>query len=293
MSTMRGAFVALAAMAAAVVWSVWSGMHDGAGAAARLSPADARQQEILKSAIGSPGDAELGEMYASLNARHFSGGLPAMPVAWEPRLDEVGALANRAFALEGMFGRIGKRTIILLHPKLRADAAALRRTLAHEMVHAWLHAAGDSSGDHGPAFQTTLKRLADEGAFAGIVASQEERESLRAWIAAESARLDAERLALERDGASILSEQSEVERLITDLDARIAAANAAGRGWPPQHEIDAANARRAAYNDRAARANDRADRHRASVDALNREIERYNLMVAYPDGLDERVALRR
>jgi Asp-tRNA(Asn)/Glu-tRNA(Gln) amidotransferase A subunit family amidase len=180
-----------------------------------------------------------------------------------------------------MFGRVGARTVILLHPKLNGDEQALRRTLSHEMVHAALYASGDSSTDHGPAFQAILKRLAGEGAFAGIVASQPDIEALRAWLDAEGERLAGEQRALEQMA-------QELERERRAFDEAVRRVEAAGRGpsagYPEPIEI---TAQRAAYNDRAARANERADRYRAAVDAFNREIERYNLMVSYPDGLDE------
>ena len=41
------------------------------------------------------------------------------------------------------------------------------------------------------------------------------------------------------------------------------------------------------YNDRAIRANERADRYRAARAELTRQVERYNLMLAYPDGISD------
>ena len=52
-------------------------------------------------------------------------------------------------------------------------------------------------------------------------------------------------------------------------------------------QADALNARRDAYNSNAMRANDQVAMHEQAVAVLNREIARYNLMVQYPDGLDE------
>jgi hypothetical protein len=222
-----------------------------------------------------------------MNVAHFNSALPQTPVMWEPRLDEVSALAGRTFTLEGMFGSVGKRTLILLHPKLHADERALRRTLAHEMVHAALFAAGSSSSDHGPAFQAILERLAAEGAFAGIAASSEEAEHLRQWLDAEAARLADERRALEET-----SKELEQERLALDAALRQLDASGAGptHGYPEPIEI---TTRRATYNDRAVRANERADRYRAATDVFNREVEKYNLMAAYPDGLDEKESRRK
>src|SRR4029453_10098682 len=105
--------------------------------------------------------------------------LSAMPVLWEPGLDRVGQLAAQAFTLEGMFGHVAKQSLILLNPNLQADQRALARALSHEMVHAYLFTTGDTTTNHGPAFQTVLQRLSSEGAFEGILASDQERESLR------------------------------------------------------------------------------------------------------------------
>jgi hypothetical protein len=201
-----------------------------------------------------------------------------MPVLYQRRLEEVGALADRAFTLKGMFGRAGKRMAILLHPDLRSDPRELERALCHEMVHAWLFTTGDTRSDHGPAFQLVLKRLADEGAFAGVVASEEDRVRLRAWLDAESSRLDAERHSMDLIGGEIERERSEIERAFVDLNARAATATA--------EEVEALNARRNAYNDRALDANARVARDRDDVAAFNRQVERYNLMITYPDGLD-------
>jgi hypothetical protein len=250
-------------------WAGWIAVTSRVDATtASKAPADARQEEILRGAIDRPGDRQLGQMYQSINIRHFGGTLPPMRVVWEPRLEEVGALAGDAFTLEGMFGRVDDRTIILLHPKLQTDPRALERALCHEMVHVSLFAAGDSASDHGPRFQAVLKRLADEGAFVGVVASDEEREQLRVWLDTESARLERERTELERLGSEIAQERIEVERLLAASDTS-----------------EDAEARRDAYNLRAADANDRADRYRQSLAEFDKQTARYNLMVVYPDGL--------
>jgi hypothetical protein len=263
--------VSLLAVATAgwMTWSTLTASEDPITAPLR-SPADARQEEILKTAIDSLGDRQLGQLYQSINLKHFNGALLSMPVAWEPRLEEVGALAGHTYTLQGMFGRLGDRTIILLHPALQSDPQAARRALCHEMVHAYLFAQGDSSSAHGPAFQAVLKRLASEGAFVGIVATDQEREALRRWLDLEGARLEAQRVELERLGQEI-----EADRLLVE-SAMIAPVEAA--------DVEAVNAQRDAYNRRAFDANARAERHREAVAAYQREMERYNLMVVYPDG---------
>ena len=264
--------LATAVSLAVACWAAWLAATSPADfpTTAARNPADARQEEILRAAIDRPGDRQLGQLYQSINIRHFGGTLPPMPVIWEPRLEEVGTLAGHSFTLEGMFGRLDDRRIILLHPKLQADVRALERALCHEMVHAYLFAAGDSSTDHGARFQSVLERLADEGAFVGIVASDEEREQLRAWLDAEAARLERERADLERLGREIEQERTEVERALAGVNER---------------DVDAAEARRDTYNQRAADANSRADRYREAGAEFEKQTKRYNLMVVYPDGL--------
>jgi hypothetical protein len=260
----------------AVSWGTWSTLAvDDRPARPPVSPVEALQQDILHAGIDQPGDPALGALYQALNARHFAAALPAMPVRWEPRLRDVISLADPSFTLEGMFGSVGTKMTILLHPTLQDDSAALDRTLSHEMVHAFLAVTGDTGTGHGPAFQTVLKRLADEGAFEGVVATDEERGRLRAWLDAESARLVADRDAMTRRGRELDQERAGLEQAI------------AAAGPLDRARADALNARREAYNSNAMRANDEAGRHQRALASLNREIERYNLMLKYPDGLDE------
>jgi hypothetical protein len=258
------------------------------------SAADQRQEEILKLAIDQPPDPALGRAFSDMNARHFGGLLPSMPVVWEPRLAQVGSLSPEAFTLEGMFGHIGDRSVILLNPGLARDQDALRRALSHEMVHAYLYTIGDASADHGPAFQATLRRLADEGAFAGIVATERERESLRAWLEAESARLDGEGADTRRLSETLAHDAREIEQLHAALQVR--ARTTPSTGMPG---IDAAvedwTRRRDAHNLRVDELRARTDRNQNDRVAFNEQIERYNLMLSYPDGLEKRdvIAHRR
>jgi hypothetical protein len=203
-----------------------------------------------------------------------------MPVRWEPRLRDVTQHTGRSFTLHGMFGRVGARMTILLHPTLKDDRAALDRTLSHEMAHAYLAVTGDAETTHGPSFQAVLKRLSDEGAFEGTVATDEERRRLRAWLDAESARIVADRNVMARRGRELDEERTRLEQAI------------AATGPLDQTRADALNARRDSYNSNAIGANDEVARHQHAVAFLNREIERYNLMLTYPDGLDEAAMFR-
>lgn len=267
----------------AALWSVWTIAGPAPVDVARgevLSPIEARQREILRDNIGRPGDPALMHRYQALDQNHFGGRLPELPVMWEPRLAEVGALAARSFTLEGMFGHVGGKAAILLHPNLANDEPALARALAHEAVHAFLHGVGEESTRHGPSFRAELGRLAAEGAFTGIVADEATRSSLRAWLDEEAARLDRDAADVREEGGAIERERADLERAIEDINSR--------SGPPPTREaVDALNARREAYNRRVEAANERTVRGRAALAEFNRQVERYNLMLVYPDGIDE------
>jgi len=106
---------------------------------------------------------------------------------------------------------------------------------------------------HGAIFQDQLKQLALQGAFKGIVATDEEKDRTLAAIHSKRAALEAEEHALENDrGAIDRSSEASVE----------------------------------AFNARVRRQQDAASEY-------NHLIEQYNLMVSYPDGLArERLAAR-
>jgi SprT-like family len=271
-------------------WVLWRALETTAADAApapALSAADRRQQELLRDDLAKPSDPELLALYRTINQRHFAGRLPDMPVQWEPRLMDVGALASQRFTLEGMFGHMGDRAAILLNASLRSDPAALRRALCHEMVHAYLYEIGDTSTDHGPAFQTELKRLSAEGAFEGIVATDADREAQRAWLDREAVRLDADSEAVRREGEDIERERVGLEEAMADMNARIGAAAARGERFSDTAAVETLNARRDAYNRRVEETNRRTEEGRAALAEFNRQVERYNLMLSYPDGVEE------
>ena len=274
----------LAVVCAALIWVAWRlAVAEGTRTARRpapvaLSPAEARQQEILKANVGKPGDPELTGQYVALNVKHFSGELPAIAVRWDPALADVGPLSGHGFTLQGMYGLAGETGFILLNPILREDPRALERALSHEMVHAYLHSIGEDLAAHGPAFQAVLQRLATEGAFEGIVSDPREKVRLRAWLDDASARLDAARRDMD-----VLD--AEIKQIGAELDREIAAFNT--RPDRSAAEADALEARRQHYNQRVLDANERIERGREDLALFNREVARYNLMMAYPDGLDE------
>ena len=284
--TVAAALVVVAAWTFGVGAGPWI-VRSGATASAPLSPADARQREILKQNAGRPGDADLVRRFQSINAKHFASALPPVAVRWEPALADVGALTAQAFTLEGMFGNVGKELIILINPSVRSDRRALDRALCHEMVHAHLFATGDKTTNHGPAFKAVLHRLSKEGAFEGIAATDAERANLRAWIDEESARIDFERQQMDEIGRELTREREELDRDLKAHDARAASARAERRAAPSSADVEALEARRRSYNQRVLDTNARLERDRADLAHFNREVARYNLMIAYPDGLDE------
>lgn len=248
-----------------------------------MSPIEARQREILEDTLDLPEDPALGRRYRELSTKHYGGRLPALRVLWEPRLAEVGALARQAFSLEGMFGHVGQKAAILLNPKLQHDEAALARALAHEVVHAYLYSTGHASTSHGAEFQAELERLAAEGAFTGIHANGATRSSLRAWLDDEARRLEVDGAEVRREGEAIEQERAALEAAFADINDR----GRRGQAAPTRDEVDSLNARRDSYNRRVEAANARAERGRADLAEFNRQVERYNLMLVYPDGIDE------
>jgi hypothetical protein len=239
--------------------------------------------------VGRPGDPDLMAQFAATNLEYFGGALPMIPVRWEPRLAEVGQLAAQAFTLEGLFGRLGGDVLILINPDVRSDPRALERALCHEMVHYHLFTTGDMTTNHGPPFKAVLARLAREGAFEGVSGTEEDKSRLRAWLDAESTRLDMDQVELQRIGQDIEQERTAVEEQAAILNRRLAEGDR-----PDQAEIDALERRRRRFNEIALEANARIERGRQALTHFNAEVARYNLMLVYPDGIDEeeRVATR-
>jgi len=263
-------------------WMAWRGSIPFASVAARTpaSPAEARQQQLLTANTDQPGDAELTARFQAINREHFKDALPAIPVRWEPGLADVGPLMGDGVTLQGMFGKAGRQPMILLNPVVRDDARALDRALCHEMVHAYLFTTGGEGTAHGPAFQAVLRRLSLEHAFEGIAADAAAKADLRAWLDTESRRIDEQRREMETVDRAMKDES-------TALNQEIEAFNA--RPDRPAAEAQALDARREQFNQRATEVNHRLARIRDDLAHFNAEAARYNLMVSYPDGLDEPV----
>lgn len=291
-----------------VFYSIWhdsvrqpAGNTEGTagGSSTVQSPAEAKESQIVKQDSGEPGDPQLVRDYQKVNVEYLGGKLPRIPVIWEPRLQEVGPLVAKGYTLEGLAS--SDPELILLNPINKGKRDELRRVLCHEMVHVYLFTIGDMKTHHGPAFQAELHNLLLAGAFKGILATDEQKSSLRSWLKSESRRLHAESVELKRRNSALdkAAEEIEKERTMMEqehfkLNQRIALANEQGGGWPADEEIDsfkdkenALSQRVANFNAKVAVFNQSVANHRAAIKRYNYEARRYNLMMAYPDGLDE------
>jgi len=239
------------------------GSPSSAGAQA---PFQARTDEIFRASANLPPDPTLASQYHSINVNYFEGRLPAIPVRWEPRLAEVGPLIAEGFEMDGMTnGRL-----ILLNPSLQEDEEQLRRTLVHEIVHVAIKS--QTTEEHGALFQSRLRQLSEQGAFVGTVATEEEKQQLKQSIAARVRDMEKAEVALGQTRTQLDADTARVQAQPNDPGRNAAV-------------VDLQN-RADFYN---------ADIQRFNIDVgrLNRMIEDYNLMVAYPDGLDrERLAHR-
>jgi len=94
-----------------------------------------------------PDVPELQLLFARLNGEHFGGAIPAHRIAYNGRFSNLA-------------GRITyKPPLIELSRKhLERVPEALRDTLLHEMIHAWLYALGENPG-HTAAFKKKMREL--------------------------------------------------------------------------------------------------------------------------------------
>lgn len=104
-----------------------------------------------------PGDAariaRLTALFGDLNARHFDGALPELPIRLSGRMrSRLGHLALRPGTEEPFEITIGRRHL------LRHGWEEATHTLLHEMVHLWQHRGG-LRVDHGPAFRRKAREV--------------------------------------------------------------------------------------------------------------------------------------
>jgi hypothetical protein len=276
---MRKTILIIVLSVSAVVAGLVYALNGSLGTPARVKPASL-EQAMLDNWRDKPENADLGRLFDELNARHFSGRLPKAKVMWASDLDR---LDIDDYRLNGMTD--GK--IILLKTALQDDEAEIRRTLCHEMIHVELIAEGHRSTAHDVLFQQELRRLLDDGCFEAIWATPEERAALKEWIDTERSRLDDARKQLDAQGASIRLETTRVERLIGELNEQIRIANAAGSGWPSRVDMEIAERQQAALNQSVLLYNEAVAANVHDQAGFNEAVQRYNLMLAYPDGLAE------
>ena len=251
--------------------------------AAAVDPITAKKLEIFDVAAKRPADPALVALYTAINARHFAGALPSIPVMWDDRLRELDVLVRDNYHLQGMTNG----ALMLVSRALEDDEAELQRTVCHEAVHVKLHEGSGAGANHGEAFQAELRRIFEEGCFVAILATEPEQAALKQWIDTETARLNAAKAQIDSDRDRIDAERAEIEAAIVDLNARTATANAQRSGWPGEDERQALATRRAQALQDSADFNAVLARHNADAAHLNREVDRYKLMLAYPRGVDE------
>jgi predicted SprT family Zn-dependent metalloprotease len=109
-------------------------------------------------------------MFAHLNNQHFGGEIPAHRIAYNGRFSN-------------MAGRITyKPPLIELSAKhFEKNPEALRDTLLHEMIHAWLFARGQDPG-HGAPFKRKMRELGLTSIYHDLGSAAPRKESTKRFI---------------------------------------------------------------------------------------------------------------
>jgi predicted SprT family Zn-dependent metalloprotease len=117
-----------------------------------------------------PDVSELQMLFAMLNNEHFGGEIPTHRIAYNGRFSNLA-------------GRITyKPPLIELSPKhFERDPAALRDTLLHEMIHAWLFARGENPG-HTARFKKKMRELGLRSIYHELGTALPRRESSKRFI---------------------------------------------------------------------------------------------------------------
>ena len=117
-----------------------------------------------------PDPSELQMLFAQLNNEHFGGEIPAHRIAYNARFSNLA-------------GRITyKPPLIELSPKhFERHPEALRETLLHEMIHAWLFARGETPG-HTVRFKRKMDELGLGSIYHELGSAVPRRESARRFI---------------------------------------------------------------------------------------------------------------
>ncbi|GAC1558850.1 MAG: hypothetical protein NVS3B17_09080 [Vulcanimicrobiaceae bacterium] len=117
-----------------------------------------------------PDVSELQMLFAALNSEHFAGEIPAHKIAYNARFSNLA-------------GRITyKPPTIELSPKhFEHRPVALRETLLHEMIHAWLFARGENPG-HTAKFKKKMRELGLTSIYHDLGTAVPRRESTKRFI---------------------------------------------------------------------------------------------------------------
>ncbi len=119
-----------------------------------------------------PSETDLQLLFAELNNYHFNGEVPVCRIRYNPRF------SNSA----GRITYSERPLLIELSPKhFRQNAGALRETLLHEMIHAWLY---DRSGDtgHGVAFRKKMRECGMNSIYHDLGNARPYNESAKRYI---------------------------------------------------------------------------------------------------------------
>jgi predicted SprT family Zn-dependent metalloprotease len=117
-----------------------------------------------------PDVSELQLLFAQLNSECFGGEIPSHRIAYNGRFSNLA-------------GRITyKPPLIELSPRhFEKHPEALRETLLHEMIHAWLYARGENPG-HTAAFKKKMRELGLRSIYHDLGTAVPKRESVRRFI---------------------------------------------------------------------------------------------------------------
>lgn len=119
-----------------------------------------------------PDESTLQLLFAQLNYEFFSGEIPAHRIRYNPRFSNCA-------------GRISykqKPPLIELSPKHFAQTPrALRETLLHEMIHAWLFSKGQNPG-HGADFKRKMKEVGIASIYHDLGNARPLRENTKRYI---------------------------------------------------------------------------------------------------------------
>lgn len=236
--------------------------------------------------INSSGSSnpELAEEYKRINEQHFGNQLPNIPIHWESKLDNYSPDIAKGYKLEGLWQFAGGQAQIFINPSLKHNKKKITLTLCHEMVHEYLYTIGDTKTIHGPAFQVVMQRLLNEGAFEGVMISESMQNELRAEIIKEKIELE----QIEADISSVRRSLKASDFKHNEINSQIRAANEPGASWPTDEEIELVQSTR---HKLVKRYNALVQEYNLRLAAFNKQIKSYNMIVAYPDGHNENLAI--